>query len=1310
MSRRFEPIITNLRTGRENKLSTAVKNGLLTNPERFSVSRGAVLILDKEYSGRRLITTKTARKYFDEGKFNEYVSDTNIGTRSYEVSLEGFVLDYRVIKPDESKVPQGQKGSKRKPRAVMEYDGRRYNPYKGPITMILGPEISKILGLRTGKDDLVLRDSKENPLTQLVAYGMDLENFVPVMYTVYEFLKMEGLDIPIHYSEPDLITIKNVRPALVGSAKNVVDIDLYGAPNGPRKFIYNPKITYPLASENPTTLQDLWSENIIEHAQPNKCLATHIISRYDNQEGFKKQRLTYKLLEEKYNIKGGTTMKEASSFFFDNHIHLVAYDRFMNCQYNNEDVLKEKYGKLSKWKKSFVCVVQDNHVYPIDGISALRGLGVKRAYSKNDDEEEEDELKEPTSNYYIDTKYRLDDTIIIENFEDIVAHPEIWSSEEPTEVNVLTKTDIKRIMYILAKKIGYLVRYNAKLECIYFKIKNTVIIVRNDNNLVRIGDEKTYREMSKYHHNLKKEVISHTTLSHYHINWLKTATSFCGRAISSRFPEGTETTEHTEWDFVKFYSSILQSLPSFYVLDKFSAWRRCSEIQYYANSDNTIPAFYIVSLAEDDYEIVDGRYAKKVRPGYIQHILFKDYYMIFTDYDLKEIDPQYYQIHYVTIVPVTVPTDKYVTAVSEFNKAFGEDETKLSINIVIGMLEKTKNQNKARMLYQSLDEVNGEAFRVQVTSEEDEYNHKIDDSDPLYYTEKTSMPVAHGNGFFPITIQKYSRTRLLLAKLFRYTESLGLTIHGINSDAIYTSRVDDMKEEVVMIDGFRVRRRPVEKEFKMSSCRNSEKRYLLPTLPTKHTEYTLVSEPEWKENGEKYISEFLDIVSDENVTVYKGVINPRPTKKRILIKATIAGAGKSYLCNELYRRKFAENAVILTQNNKRRIRIKRENPMMRVRTLCRQLMVEPHSKLSDGCYKLPSDIRMVIIEEFFSFSISDLQRITKLMEENDTVLFVCNGDIDQNRVDPKNLTLNTQYYYTVIAETVFDIHIRLNISKRMASEDDRKQVERIHHYLFEEGHSLHEMMNNFKFNYISNISEIPKNSIVIAYTNQTCYDINNHFFKGQPKPGDKIVCKTHFRSKVYTNTEYIVINVNENTLDIRTDVDEDDEEFFSFTISISEFQRFFTFAFAMTSHSTQGDTYPVGTPVVFCDISNYFTTIESFYTTYTRVCDLNDFYILKTNKHRRDPQYLSQSNIASMIENYKTQDKNAGRVIPSTFVDVEGVQKLLRKNRSCFHCSCDFDDTNKPTLDRINDSHAHTHRNVIVSCVDCNRHRKNLTM
>jgi hypothetical protein len=108
------------------------------------------------------------------------------------------------------------------------------------------------------------------------------------------------------------------------------------------------------------------------------------------------------------------------------------------------------------------------------------------------------------------------------------------------------------------------------------------------------------------------------------------------------------------------------------------------------------------------------------------------------------------------------------------------------------------------------------------------------------------------------------------------------------------------------------------------------------------------------------------------------------------------------------------------------------------------------------------------------------------------------------------------------------------------------------------------------------------------------------------------------------------------------------------------------------------------------------------YQVYSAICyedfDLNNDYAANKD-FKKYP--LEKEEWEAMVERYEEQDKKAKRNISN---NVKSSEYLLFKDffTKCYMCNEGFSLTNKPTLDRIDNSKPHTKENIKPCCLYCN--------
>ena len=84
---------------------------------------------------------------------------------------------------------------------------------------------------------------------------------------------------------------------------------------------------------------------------------------------------------------------------------------------------------------------------------------------------------------------------------------------------------------------------------------------------------------------------------------------------------------------------------------------------------------------------------------------------------------------------------------------------------------------------------------------------------------------------------------------------------------------------------------------------------------------------------------------------------------------------------------------------------------------------------------------------------------------------------------------------------------------------------------------------------------------------------------------------------------------------------------------------------------------------------------------------------------------IDDSVLSNKIRSYKKQDNEAKRSLDN-YIDIKGFKRLLQKFRYHCHYCWQFIVVDNLSLDRIDNSKAHTEDNCVIACTSCNKRRK----
>jgi hypothetical protein len=244
----------------------------------------------------------------------------------------------------------------------------------------------------------------------------------------------------------------------------------------------------------------------------------------------------------------------------------------------------------------------------------------------------------------------------------------------------------------------------------------------------------------------------------------------------------------------------------------------------------------------------------------------------------------------------------------------------------------------------------------------------------------------------------------------------------------------------------------------------------------------------------------------------------------------------------------------------------------------------------------------------------------------------------------------------------------------------------------------------------------------IAYFNYRCNYVNKVVHSKAKRPDTvtnvegigiwkdlMLVCKKFYKNKsgfkTYVNNLYRVDSIGKY---IKL-VDSADESNM-FSMERDKLWKIFDLNYCNTCHSVQGCS--IDDEVTLFDCNTPYVDRFWLYTAITRCRDLYNISIfihdekqIRSLEQSKFKQYINHK-----IENYKEQDKLAGREITTDYVDFNWFETEFAKNTCCVHCQNGFEfmvDKDKNinsnlTFDRLDDSLCHSKDNLVLSCLHCN--------
>jgi hypothetical protein len=374
---------------------------------------------------------------------------------------------------------------------------------------------------------------------------------------------------------------------------------------------------------------------------------------------------------------------------------------------------------------------------------------------------------------------------------------------------------------------------------------------------------------------------------------------------------------------------------------------------------------------------------------------------------------------------------------------------------------------------------------------------------------------------------------------------------------------------------------------------------------------------------------------------------------------------------------------------------------------------------------------VICFDEVLLYNEELLQRIYYYMLFNPEKKFYCTGDLQQLKPISSGMNNIKQQglYFINCINILFNNRITLKINKRLKTEEDRIRLVNLKNDIFNTNIDVMDTFKKYGFKIVDKMDDVTtmKN---ITYYNFRSKNINRHVYNKLYKVDENkeifnfmglrinkdtdLICKKYKKInkdiKIYTNYVYKLkdIDINDQSFTVyepseNTDIELDIKYISNFRLSFSQ-----------TCYSVQG--LSINEPYTIFDCNTPRASREWVWTALTRSTDFNNVYIYE---HSINEQTILEDSLIKMfskhmIESYKQQDIKSGR----TWDDKEYISSdwIINKYYECDSCCLcyqplEFNMENKYndynlSVDRINNSKAHTKSNCQLMCLHCNISKK----
>jgi hypothetical protein len=309
-------------------------------------------------------------------------------------------------------------------------------------------------------------------------------------------------------------------------------------------------------------------------------------------------------------------------------------------------------------------------------------------------------------------------------------------------------------------------------------------------------------------------------------------------------------------------------------------------------------------------------------------------------------------------------------------------------------------------------------------------------------------------------------------------------------------------------------------------------------------------------------------------------------------------------------------------------------------------------------------------------------------------------------------------------DLLFPCQFILKISKRLKSQEDRNKLIELKTDVFTESMPIKAICKKHNIKTIKHLDSVTTTSNISYfkfYADKINKVIHSKYGKNISSaisidgnkyyPGLELVCKKHYKNnsvRLFVNYTYEIKSITKNSFTVHEPVEGLD---IPRSFQTSELTKYFKLAYANTCHSVQGMSIDNKITIFNANIESHADR-NFFWTALTRATNFNNVTVFIHSDE--EVVKLGYSRLLryfkDKVDGYKHQDENKNRDITKGYITGDWILEQYKANDSCVHCQSpfdiDFDEdhnmTSNLTVDRIDNSKAHTKANCCLSCLHCN--------
>ena len=872
----------------------------------------------------------------------------------------------------------------------------------------------------------------------------------------------------------------------------------------------------------------------------------------------------------------------------------------------------------------------------------------------------------------------------------------VENNEEEGEVNLVSNKSLNSV-YCEFHRAGYeakiIMGACGNIASLKFKFNKLVLNIRSQSLIdcavdtcITSKDAVAFNAVNEAFFNFNKGMFNPNHKSYYNNDDLNIFSMAHTLAPSGYMkPIAGFDNKHIELDRRKAYTKSTMDIVKIPVFSEFDIWQKYDCEKNCFNKMNGLTLYLVKSKVKNmffnrTYNLIYGKFLKKYA---------------------DKVEIIYYK------VPSNVYKVNYKKLVEElWSLKLDEDEEKDKLKkkmiacINIGLLEKSSNTAKKSIAFSKMvdafyyQEKYGGSINIISEIQED---RSIDGYTTVYDSDEEEEVEVYNSGIVGEEkhyVLNISDTKKLMNG-YKFIKELILQHHNFDMNEAYEQLIgNDVEVYSVKTDAFVIDKGNLCKARKLlkfggeiGEWRYSDK-FKFPHKAFNKQCSILCGITEYENECGVVKDEWnTDEIIDEHIL----------NNKRLMIRASLPGSGKSYICKHLQNRGYKVLFVVPTNNLKQECGVE-------------AMKINKFFGISYGDERLEkfdcSDYDVIVFDEIYFHNVGKWALIWNYCKNNPDKIVLATGDTKQLK-NPETVsnTISFEKYADHCIDLIFKNNIMLYECKRLKTEEDRNKLKEIKRLIFDNEPILNIIEKYFGW---ADGSEICENNI--AYTNKTCKEVSNKIRKmkgieDEYVIGEEVICRKYVKTKgtkFNVNFKFRISNIVGNIVvlqNVATDVKQN--------IDIKVLRKHFIYAYAYTCHSKQGCS--IDDDIVIYDWSKWYCCKNWYWTSITRARDLNR---VKFYKYDTDENDMSKIRVETYFKNkvmsYIEQDERAGRnVNDGEFVDVEFLMSLM--NTNCENCNeqltVDFDNdkvVSNISCQRICNELGHFKDNVIGYCVSCN--------